>query len=127
MTARIAGKLVVNRIPGLGVDQRLVLAGVELTLVGNLPGVDRVGEQPVEVAAREGFAAALGAVPCCATLCSQAEAIGLILDPAHASELAIKPENTPDSLGLGRVDGEGPLARVIAQGGKTAHPHPLLL
>jgi hypothetical protein len=36
-------ELVANRIPGLGIDQRRMLAGIELTLVGDLPDVDRVG------------------------------------------------------------------------------------
>jgi hypothetical protein len=42
MTARIGGELIANRAPGLGIDQRRVLARVKLTLVGNLTGVNSV-------------------------------------------------------------------------------------
>src|SRR5215469_16338484 len=125
--SRIAGELVANCIPGLGIDQSRMLAGVELTLVRDLADVHRVGEQPVEVPAREGSAAALGAVPCRATLCSQAEAIGLILEAAHAAKLAIEREDLAYRLGLGRVDDKGAPARLIAERHDTAHPQALLL
>jgi hypothetical protein len=42
MAARIGGELIANPAPGLGIDQRRVLARVKLTLVGNLTGVNSV-------------------------------------------------------------------------------------
>jgi hypothetical protein len=42
MVARIGSELVPNSGPGLLLDQRRMLTGVELTLVRYLPGVDRV-------------------------------------------------------------------------------------
>src|SRR5437870_3813453 len=99
-----------------------MLSGVELALVRNLTDVDRVRQPSVDVPAREGFAAALGAARRCATLCAEPEAVGLLLDPAHAADLTIKGEDAAHGLGLGRVDDERALARVIAERHVTAHP-----
>ena len=104
-----------------------MLAGVELALVRNLPDVDRVRQQPVDVSARERFAAALGAARRRAALCPEPQAVGLLLDPAHAAELTIKREDAAHGLGLGGVDDERALARVIAERHIAAHPHALLL
>src|SRR2546427_8205393 len=99
MVARVGGEPVPNGGPSLGVDQRRMLSGVELALVCNLTDVDRVGEQPVDVPAREGFAAALGAACRRAALGPEPEAVGLLLDPAHAAEFAIKGEDAAHGLG----------------------------
>src|SRR6202035_995609 len=66
--------LAANCSPDLIRDQRLILAGVELTLVRNPTGVNRVREQPVDVSARERLAAALDAICCGAALCFEPEA-----------------------------------------------------
>src|SRR5690348_7937032 len=87
MVARIGSELVPDSGPGVIVDQRRMLPGVELTLVRNLTGVDRVRQQPINMAAREGFAASLGAIRCRAVFCPQPEAVGLgrsPLRPGHA-------------------------------------------
>src|SRR5271167_5160439 len=120
-------ELVPHGDPGLGVDQRRVLAGVELALVCNPTDVNRVRQQPVEVPAREGFSAALDAARRRAALCAEPEAVGLLLDPAHAAELAIKGEDTTHGLSLNRVDDERALACVVAERHVAAHPHALLL
>src|SRR6266481_3734665 len=127
MVPRIGSELVANSGPGFGIDQRRMLAGVELTLVGNLTGVNGIREQLVDVPARERFATALGAVRRRAAFCDEPEAVGLFLDPAHAAELTIKDEYTAYRLRLGRVDDERARARVIAERHNTAHPHALLL
>ena len=51
--------------PAFIVDQRRLLARMELTVVHYLAGVNWVREQGVEMAAREGLAAAFGAIRCC--------------------------------------------------------------
>jgi hypothetical protein len=79
------------------------------------------------VPAREGFAATLYAARRCATLCAEPEAVGLLLDPAHAAELTIKGEDAAHGLGLGRVDDERAFVRVVAERHVAAHPHALLL
>src|SRR5207244_7728043 len=99
----------------LGVDQCWMLPGIELTFVRNPTGVNRVRQQPIDVSARERFAAALGAVRCRAALRPEPQAIGLFLDPAHAAELAIKGEDAAHGLRLGRVDDKRAFARVIAE------------
>src|SRR5215469_17572280 len=102
-------------------------AGIEFALVRNPTGVDRIREQPIDMSAREGSAAALGATPRPGAFCSEPEAIGFFLDPAHAAKLTIQTEDAAHGLGLGRVDDERALARVIAQRHIAAHPHPLFL
>jgi hypothetical protein len=49
MVARVGCELVPNSGPGLIVDQGRLLAGVELTPVRYLTGVNRVREQCVEM------------------------------------------------------------------------------
>src|SRR5205807_4191260 len=123
MVACVGGELVSNSSPGLIVDQRRMLAGVEFTLVRYPAGVNWVREQCIEMTAREGFAAALGAIRCRAAFRPKPETVGLLLDPAHAAELTIESEDAAHSLGLGKVDDERALARVVAKRHIAAHPH----
>src|SRR5438105_10125083 len=127
MIARIGCELVPNSGPALIVDHGRLLAGVEFTLVRYLAGVNWVREQGVEMTARKGFAAALGAIRRRAAFRPKPEAVGLLLDPAHAAELSIESEDAAYRLGLGRVDDERALVGVIAQRHIAAHPHALLL
>src|SRR5438552_1323912 len=71
MVRRVGNELIPNGGPGLGIDQRRMLSGVELALVRNLTDVDRVRQQVVDVPAREGSAAALGAARRRAVLCPE--------------------------------------------------------
>src|ERR1700736_3354568 len=73
--------------------------------------------------AREGFAAALGAIRCRAAFRPKSETV----DPAHAAELTIESKDAAHGLALGRVDDERALACIIAQRHIAAHPHALLL
>src|SRR5947208_17167647 len=102
MVARVGCELVSNNGPARIVDQRRLLARVKLTLVHYLAGVNWVREQRVEMTAREGFAATLGAIRRCPAFRPKPETVGLLLDPAHAAELTIESEDAADGLGLGR-------------------------
>ena len=104
MAAHVGCELVPNSRPALIVDQRRMLAGVERTLVRYPAGVNWVREQCVEMTAREGSAAALGAVRRRAAFRPKPETVGLLLDPAHAAELTIKGEDAAHGLGLGGVE-----------------------
>ena len=65
--------------------------------------------------AREGFAAALGAIRC-REFRAKPETVGLLLlDPAHAAELTIESQDAAYGLGLGRVDDERALVGVITE------------
>jgi hypothetical protein len=57
----------------------------------------------------------------------QPEAVGLLLDPAHAAKLTIEGEDIAYGLGLDRVDDQRALARIIAERHVAPHPHTLLL
>src|SRR6202040_1142223 len=127
MGARVGCELVPNGSPALIVDQGRLLTAVEFTLVSYVAGVNRVREQCVEMTAREGFAAALGAIRCRAAFRPKPETVGRLLDPAHAAELTIESEDAAYRLGLGRVDDERALVGVIAQRHIAAHPHALFL
>ena len=120
-------ELVLNSGPGLIIDQRRMLARVELTLVRNPTGIDRVCEQPIKMPTRERFAAALGAIGRCAAFRPKPETVCFLLDPAHAAELAIQGKDAAHRLGLGRVDDECALVGVITERHIPAHPHALLL
>src|SRR5271169_2848916 len=98
MVARVDCELVPNSGPTLIVDQGRLLAGVELTLMRYLAGVNWVREQCVEMTAREEFAAALGAFGRCAAFRPKPEAVGLLLDPAHAAELKIESKDAAHGL-----------------------------
>src|SRR5947209_8289507 len=98
MVARVGCELVPNSGPAIIVDQGWLLAGVELTLVRYLAGVNRIREQCVEMTAREGFAAAPGAIGRCAAFGPKPETVGLLLDPAHAAELTIESEDAAHHL-----------------------------
>jgi hypothetical protein len=54
----IGGKLTLDGLPGLGVDDGGVLARVACTLVGDLADMERVGEELADVAATEGLLSA---------------------------------------------------------------------
>ena len=65
---------------------------MELTLVRYPAGVDRVREQCVEMTAREGFAAALGAIRSCAALRPKPETVGLLLADEGLAGFALRRE-----------------------------------
>src|SRR5436190_19724861 len=104
MVARVGFELVPNDGPARIVDQRRLLARMELTLVDYLAGVNWVREQCVEMTACEAFAAPLGAIRRCPAFRPKPETVGLLLDPTHAAELTIECEDAADGLGLGRID-----------------------
>ena len=82
--AGTGGELGLNHGPHFIVDQRLMLAGVELAFMRNLTGVNWIGEQPVDVSAREWCATTLGAIRHPLTLCPQSEPVSLVFDPARS-------------------------------------------
>jgi hypothetical protein len=73
------------------VDQRLVLAFVELSFVSNPANVDRVGEELVDVPARERLATLREAL-CNTALGHEAEPVGRLLHPAYPAEFEIELE-----------------------------------
>src|SRR5437773_10270504 len=100
MVRRDGNELIPNGGPGLGIDQRRMLSGVALALVRNLTDVDGVRQQMVDVSAGAGSAAALGAARRRSVLSPEAQAVGLVVDPAHAAELTIESADATHTLRL---------------------------
>src|SRR6516162_5868251 len=126
MTARLGRELVLHGGPSLGIDQSGMLSGITLTPVGDLPEVDRVREQPVDVPAREQFATALTSVRRRAALGLEPELVSRLLDTPHATKLAIEHEDAAHGLGCGWVDDQCSPARVVAERHVATHPEALL-
>ena len=59
----VVAQLFLGRIPGLAIDDRLVLPGVSLALVDDVTDVDGVRQQLVDMATGEGFTATPLATP----------------------------------------------------------------
>src|SRR5215472_14558613 len=108
--AGTGGEPASNRGPGLVIDQCRMLTRIELTLMRNPTGVNRVRQYSVEVSAREGCATALGAIRRRAALRPQSEPVRCVFDPAHATVFTIQCEDAAHGLGLGRIDDKRPLA-----------------
>ena len=119
----IAGELDLHGFPGLGIDDRLVLAFVHRTFVGDLPNVERVREQLVEGAAAQWAAAAHLAAAGRPPLGREAAPVRLLLHPADRAVREVKPEEAPHGLGLSLVDHQAALAGLVAQRHEAAHPH----
>ena len=75
----VAGKLCLDRIPDVTVDDRLVLAGIALALVGDLADIDRVVQQLVDMAGTERCAAGAAAIVGFARLGAEPEAVRFLL------------------------------------------------
>src|SRR4051812_38713522 len=100
-----------------------MLPRIGLPLMRDLPDVDAVRQNPVEVPAGEGTAS--GTAPVAAPLADEAERVRLCLETPHAADLEIKPEESPDRLSLGLIDRQRALVGPIAERNEAAHPHAL--
>src|SRR5437868_1418547 len=83
-----------------------LLAGVNLVLVAYLPEVNDIGQQAVEVGARERLAAPQGAFACLPLLVDPAAPLQLLDHRQQRLVLEVQGEDRPDALGLGLVDGQ---------------------
>src|SRR4051794_14988379 len=59
--------------------------------------------------------------------CRPVAAVDGFLEPAHTAKLQVESEDGAHRLGLGRIDDQLALLRVIAERRVAAHPHALLL
>src|SRR5436190_15746474 len=110
----VGRQLCLNRGPGLLIDQPVVSALIELSLMRDPSRIDRVGQQLVDMAAgkrllalRESFHDA--------ALCSEAKLFGYLLDPPHAAEFEIKFEQAANRVALLRIEDELAVAPIVAE------------
>src|SRR4051794_14222739 len=99
MALLVRCELRLDGIPARALDDGRMLSRVGLPLVRDLADVERVRQDPVEVAAGKGAPA--GTAPLRASLADKAESIGFGLQPPHAAELEVKAEESPHRFRLG--------------------------
>ena len=99
----MALELPLHRIPGFPVDDRIVHTGMMLPLVSDLANIDRVLQQLVEMAAREGSVSRSRAIVRAARLGTEPRSMGRFLHLGDRTEIDIKSEQSAHGLGLGRV------------------------
>src|SRR5438874_1199253 len=114
-------------IPGLPIDDRRMLARVASTLVVDFADIERVRENPVNVAAAEGTTAKLAVGRGDVEFGGKPKAFQFGLDQADALEIDVEPKDGSDGFGLGLVDDEGAVLAVVADRDPAAHPHALFL
>lgn len=75
----VAGRLVLDALPEFSLDDRLVLAGVDLALVPDLAVVNRILQQGIECAARKAVASCQRATSALASFADDAEPIEFVV------------------------------------------------
>src|SRR5215217_5311899 len=114
-------------IPGRLLHDRGMLAIVGLPPVRQLPDVDRVGQDLVEVAPAERLAAAAPTRSIDALRHNQASGIEPTLEGAHGAELDIAGKQAPDQARMVLKNVQGPVLDPVAERHHATHPDALLL
>jgi hypothetical protein len=120
-------KLALDAIPGLLVDYRGVQTVVYLALMAKSSDVDRVGEDPVDVATRHKAAARRSTCPTDPNRRANVFGIKSGLKPHHATYLKVAPEKVANELGVFLHDVKGAIFHPISEWDCPAHPDASLL
>jgi hypothetical protein len=123
----ICGERRLNRVPKPLVDDRLVLARIDLALVADLAAVETVLQQRIKRAAGELLATTGGAVGPRSLLAPDPGAVELVAQRMNRLQREIALENVIDNLSLALIDDEPALLDVIAERRHAAHPHAFFL
>src|SRR6202040_474519 len=121
----IAGELLLNGIPQWLIDDRRVLATMELALVNDLAEIGAVLQRLVERAARERLAADDAARKARPWLTFDPAGLELRLQQSDRAEFGIAAENQPNGIGLAVDHDELVVLRSIPERRYAAPPHPL--
>src|SRR5215207_1052973 len=113
--------------PGCLLHDRGMLAIIGLPPVRELPDVDRVGQDLVEVAPAERLAAAAPTRSIDALWHNQASGIEPTLEDADGAELEIAGKQAPDLDRMVLDDVQGPVLDPVAERHHATHPAALLL
>lgn len=123
----IADEFPLDHLPEVGIDDRFVLAGIDLALVSNFAPVDRVLQQGIESAAREPVSTRQDATGTLAPLADNADPVEFVAEQPDRSEFRIAPEDHAHRLGFGVIDDQLAVLNVIAERDIATHPHALSL
>ena len=123
----VGGEPILHRLPERLVHDRGMLAGMDLVAMPDAADEERVGEHGVELAAREGGAAAAAAVPMQPLRRADAGSIELGLQPLHRAEREIALEDPLHQRRLLRHRLQAARLGAVADRDHAAHPHALRL
>ncbi|MEM7520707.1 MAG: hypothetical protein AAF307_06680, partial [Pseudomonadota bacterium] len=79
-----------NPIPALGINDRIMLSFVDPVLVPNAPGIDRVGQNVIEVTAVKGAATGDRPIKCGGPARPKATLLGFCLHRSYRASLFIE-------------------------------------
>src|SRR5215207_11351841 len=118
----VPGKLLLDGVPGLSIDDGRVLTGITLALVVDLARVERVREDAIEVPAAERVSADHALALARPELRPKPSPIEFALQGIDRFEFEIQPIDRTDCLGLDLVDGERAVLGFVADRHEAAHP-----
>ena len=114
-------QLRLDRVPELRSNDRWMLALVDTPLVPDAAGVERIGQQAVEVSATERQPARSGSIRGEALLGTQSQTVRLGLHLPERFVLSVQ-RIDPDRFGLSLVDAQRAPVLLIAERYAAAHP-----
>src|ERR1700733_2371935 len=109
-------------IPDLSVDDRSVQTVVDLALVAKSSNIDRVREEPVDVATREKAAAYCSASSSDPNRRANVFGIKSGLESNHAANPEVAPKKLANELGMFLHDTKGTIFHPISKWDCAAHP-----
>ena len=115
-------QLRLDRVPELRSNDRWMLALVDTPLVPDAAGVERIGQQAVEVSATERQPACPGSIRGEALLGAQSQTVRVGLHLPERSVLPVQRIERPDRFGLSLVDAQRAPVLLIAERYAAAHP-----
>src|SRR5271166_1461438 len=125
--AEMVAQALLNQIPKLLIDDRRMLAFVNLALMDDAADIDRVRQEFVDVPPAEQAAACRPARAIDANRSPQILGVEGLLKADDASRFEIVPEQGAHDRCMIIDDVQSPIFDPIAQRNHAAHPHPLLL
>src|ERR1019366_48465 len=123
----LIAKTPLHLLPCLSIQDGFVLPGMTNLLVADLTDVDRVREQFIKGAAREGVASRAPAVLRYANLRNNPAPIQIVFQKTDASQFEVPFIDLLNPLRFFFNDYQPAIADVIAEGTEASHPHTLFL
>jgi hypothetical protein len=116
-----------NPVPGLKVHDRRMKAIVDQSFVAQPSDIDRVGQDPVEMASRDRDAAGPSAGPAHSDRRANVLGVQSGLEADHAADFEVTEKETADELRLVFDHMESAVFDTVAERNRSAHPNALPL